>query len=217
MTPAARRLTNESLLAGTRALCERDADFAGVVARLGPPPLWGRPTGFATLVRIILEQQVSLAAARTMFLRLQSHAGGVTPETIGRLGVDGLRRVGLTRQKASYIHGLAVGVQSGAIDLSAIARAKDETGRNALLAVRGLGAWSVDIYYLMALRRPDVWPHGDLALAQAAHQVKRLRARPDHERLTRMAAAWAPWRSIAARILWHHYLSPEFAPRRSGA
>ncbi len=202
-------LTRASLLVGTEALCARDPDLAAIVRRHGPPPLWGRRPGFQTLVRIVLEQQVSLAAARTMYEKLRRAIGEVTPARVERLGVAGLRRLGFTRQKASYCHGLACSLRAGTLDLSAVARAADDRGRDALLRVRGLGPWSVDIYYLMALRRPDVWPRGDLALATAAAQVKRLRARPDDTALARLAAGWAPWRSVAARILWHHYLSVE--------
>lgn len=201
------QLTARSLHAATRTLARRDPDLGAIVWRHGPPPLWSRRPGFATLVRIILEQQVSLAGARTMFERLRANTGTVTPQAIADFGVDRMRGIGFTRQKASYCHGLATDILSGRVNLAAIARCDDETGRPQLLAVRGLGPWSVDVYYLMALRRPDVWPHGDLALAIAVHEVKRLRRRPDHPRLTKLAEQWAPWRSVAARILWSHYLA----------
>jgi DNA-3-methyladenine glycosylase II len=202
-----RRLTNASLRIGTDALCSRDPDLADIVRRLGTPPLWGRRPGFQTLVRIILEQQVSLAAARTMYLRLMWRVGQITPASIEELGVSGMRGLGLTGQKAGYCRELAARLQAGELDLRTIARAPDDLGRQTLLAVRGIGPWTADIYYLMALRRPDVWPHGDLALASVVSSIKRMRARPDAARLTRMAEQWSPWRSVAARILWHHYLS----------
>ncbi len=202
-----RQLTGATLLRGVEELARHDPDLRAIVRRHGPPPLWARRPGFAALVRIILEQQVSLAAARTMFERLHAAAGGVTADSVAALGVAGLRSLGFTGQKAGYCHGLAESLRSGALDLGAVARAPDTVGRDRLLAVRGLGRWSVDCYYLAALRRPDVWPHGDLALADAVRDVKRLRARPDYDRLTRLARQWAPWRSVAARILWHHYLA----------
>ncbi len=202
-----RQLTNATLRLGTSELCRQDPDLAAIVRRFGVPPMWARRPGFPTLVRIILEQQVSLAAARTMYQRLVERVGTVSPESVSSLGVTGLRALGFTGQKSAYCHELAGRVLDGTLDLSAVARAPDDLGRRALLDVRGLGPWSVDIYYLMALRRPDVWPHGDLALADAVHRTKRMRARPDYTRLTRLAAQWAPWRSVAARILWHHYLS----------
>lgn len=178
-----------------------------MVDRFGAPPLWGRRPGFATLVRIILEQQVSLAAARTLYLRIEGRTGGVTPAAIEALGVGGLRHLGLTGQKAAYCEGLARLVSEGALNLTSVARLPDADGRERLLRVRGLGPWSVDIYFLMALRRPDVWPAGDLALAVAMHRVKKLRRRPGAVQQARVAARWAPYRSVAARILWHHYLS----------
>lgn len=202
-----RQLTAASLRAGVDALCDRDPDLAAVVGQLGVPPLWGRRPGFSALVRIVLEQQVSLSAARTMYQRVRRHVGHVTPATIAGLGVDGLRRLGFTRQKSAYCHGLAEALLAGRLDLAAIARADDDVGRGALLSVRGLGPWSVDIYYLMALRRPDVWPQGDLALAVGLREVKRLEALPSRDEQQAFAARWMPWRSVAARILWAHYLA----------
>ena len=202
-----RQLTRSTLRLGTRALSATDPDLAAIVRRQGVPPFWGRRPGFPTLIRIILEQQVSLAAAQTMYERLARRAGAVTPESLIALGAPGLRSLGFTGQKAAYCAGLAASVHSGELDLTAVARADAETGRHMLLQVRGLGPWSVDIYFLMALRRPDIWPHGDLALADAVHRIKRLRKRPDHATLTRLARQWAPWRSVATRILWQDYLA----------
>ncbi len=202
------RLTNLMLETATHALADRDRDLARIVQLHGVPPMWGRPTGFATLVWIILEQQVSIAAARTMFRRLGARLGGrVTPEGVLRTGVDGLRAMGLTRQKARYCCELATRVVHGTLDLGMVSRLPEPRARQALLEVPGIGHWSVDIYFLMALRRPDVWPRGDLALAVAMRDVKRLHAVPGSERQGHIAARWAPWRSVAARILWAHYLA----------
>lgn len=207
MRKVPRQLNAASLRTGVEALCRRDEDLAAVVDRLGVPPLWARRPGFAALVRIVLEQQVSLAAARTMYQRLRRHVGVVTPQSISRLGVDGMRGLGFTRQKSAYCHGLAAALLAGRVDLPSVARADDDTGRRALLEVRGIGPWSADIYYLMALRRPDVWPRGDLALAVGLREVKRLEALPSRDQQHAIAARWRPWRSVAARILWAHYLA----------
>jgi len=206
MKAQARRLTMLDLERGTRELAARDARLDRVVRRLGVPPMWGRRPGFATLVHIILEQQVSIAAARTMFRRLEAHLGGIDPQRVAAAGVDGLRAFGLTRQKSAYCHGLALRIRDGRLDLTAAARAEDESGRRTLLEVPGLGPWSVDIYYLMALRRPDVWPTGDLALATALRDLGRMNRLPTAEEQQRLARRWAPWRSVAARMLWAHYL-----------
>ncbi|MDA0226340.1 MAG: DNA-3-methyladenine glycosylase 2 family protein, partial [Proteobacteria bacterium] len=144
---------------------------------------------------------------RTMFARVATQLGGITPQTIAAAGIDGLRALGLTRQKAAYCHGLAERLRSGALDLRAVTRAPEAEARAMLLAVPGLGPWSVDIYFIMALRRPDIWPQGDLALAIVLAQVKRLRSRPDAARQRKLAEAWSPWRAVAARLLWQHYLA----------
>ncbi|MEX1994655.1 MAG: hypothetical protein WD929_08335 [Steroidobacteraceae bacterium] len=209
-----RALTHASLAAGVRALTRRDRALAGLYRQNGLPPMWARRPGFATLVHIVLEQQVSIVAARSLYRRVRERIGGMTPETILRTGALKLHRLGLTRQKASYCHGLATAVRDGSLDLSDVARAPDAAGRDALLALRGIGPWSADIYYLMALRRPDVWPVGDLALAVALHEVMGLPARPDARAQEDLCARWAPWRSVAARLLWHYYLGTR-RPKRT--
>lgn len=203
----ARALTHESLAAAARALARRDRDLADLFGRNGLPPMWARRPGFATLIHIVLEQQVSIVAARSLYRRVRERIGGMTPETIVRTGTRKLHRLGLTRQKASYCHGLAQAVLDGSLRLSDIARSPDADGRTALLALRGIGPWSADIYYLMALRRPDIWPVGDLALAVALHEVKGLPARPDARMQQEFSDRWAPFRSVAARLLWHYYLN----------
>lgn len=180
--------------------------LAAITARWGEPPLWARQPGFPTLVRIILEQQVSLASAATLYKRLVRHAGGVTPRNIASLGQSGLREFGLTRQKSAFCHGLATRVLDGSLDLAAVSRAPDEGARAMLLAVPGLGPWSVDIYFLMALRRPDIWPQGDLALAIQLRELLHLPANPSRDEQQRIATQWRPWRSVAARIVWTDYL-----------
>jgi len=193
-----RRLTKARLLEGVDALCAVDPDLARIAEQFGPPPLWGRAPGYATLVQIILEQQVSLASAKATFGRMRHAFGEVTSERMASLSAADIQTAGVTRQKASYCLGLAQLIQSGALDLRSLGRADDH---------RGIGTWTADIYLLMALRRPDIWPDGDLALATAAQQVKRLRRRPDDTRLRALAARWTPWRAVAARLLWHYYLS----------
>lgn len=210
-----RRLDRGTLAHATRELCRRDADLANVVRRWGHPPLWGRRPGFATLLRIILEQQVSLASARAMYQRLRGRVGEVTPGTVDALGIPGLRDLGFTRQKAAYCHGLAVELLEARLDLARLGRASDADAQARLVALKGVGPWSAGIYLLMALGRPDVWPPGDIALLQAMQEVKGLRQRPTIPRAERIARGWAPWRSVAARILWHHYLERRAALRRA--
>ena len=199
-------ITDETLKMGVDVLAEKDPDLYEVRARLGYPPIWTREPGFASLIHIILEQQVSLKAAATMFQRLASHLGSVTPELVQRAGEPELRRVGLTRQKSRYCVELANRITDGKLDLAQVEKLDDVQGRSHLLEVPGLGPWTVDIYYMMALRRPDVWPQGDLALASAIQDIKNLDARPTKEEQLAFAEQWAPWRAVAARMLWMHYL-----------
>jgi DNA-3-methyladenine glycosylase II len=203
------RLDDESLRRAVADLVALDPDLAGIVARHGTPPLWARPSGFATLVAIILEQQVSLQSGAAALARLDRAAGGVTPAAVAALGEDGARAAGETRQKARYVVGLAERVLDGRLDPPALERAPDDDVRATLLAVPGIGRWTADIYLLMALGRADVWPDGDLALAGALRRAKGLEALPDGTAQRRLAEAWRPWRAVAARILWHAYLAGE--------
>jgi DNA-3-methyladenine glycosylase II len=199
---------DESLLAhGVTELIARDPDLAAVHQRLGLPPLWAREPGFATLVHIILEQQVSLASARAAFDKLCAAVDPLTPAGLLTLDDESLRRIGFSRQKSAYARHLANAMVAGRFDVDALATLPDEQVRARLLALKGIGPWSAEIYLLMALCRADAWPAGDLALAVAAQTIKGLAQRPDATRLTELAEAWQPWRAVAARLLWHHYLS----------
>lgn len=207
--PAIARLDHASLETGVRALSAADPDLAAIVGRHGVPPLWAREPGFETLVRIVLEQQVSLQSAEAARLRLVAAAGAVAPQALLTAGEEQLRRAGLTRQKSRYLVALASEVVEGRLDLEALQVADDEAVRTRLMALLGIGRWTADIYLLMALRRPDVWPIGDLALAGAMRHAKRLAALPTTTDQERMALEWRPWRAVAARILWQAYLAGE--------
>jgi DNA-3-methyladenine glycosylase II len=210
MTKPVRHFTKRSLDRAVTALASVDSDLARVIAAFGYPPLWERPTGFPTLVYIVLEQQVSLASARAAFDRLAA-AGPVTPDNFLRLSDAELLAIGFSRQKSSYCRGLATALASGQLDLASIARLDDDEARAALIQLKGIGPWTADIYLLMALRRPNIWPTGDLALVQALQEVKGLHHRPTAAEALAIAEMWHPWRAAAARILWHWYLS---TPRR---
>ncbi|MEX1020963.1 MAG: hypothetical protein WDZ49_14970 [Litorilinea sp.] len=184
-----------------------DADLARSVDTWGPPPLWARQPGFATLIHIILEQQVSLASAKAAFDRLVAATKMLTPATFLALDDTTLRQIGFSRQKRDYGRGIAQAILADTLDLDAFPALPDATVRQALLAQKGIGAWTADIYLLMALGRADIWPAGDLALAVAAQSLKRMAQRPDPAELTHIAASWRPWRAVAARILWHEYLN----------
>ena len=184
-----------------------DEHLNDAVAEYGPPPMWGRKPGFSALVKIVLEQQVSLASGHAVYLRLQSLVGKVSAHNVARVSVARMRGVGLTRQKAGYCSELAHWITSGKLDLRSLASGCDDEVRASLIRVKGIGQWTASVYLLMALRRPDIWPDGDVALAESARQVKRLNQRPSFDHLRQIAEGWSPWRSVAARILWHAYLS----------
>jgi DNA-3-methyladenine glycosylase II len=199
-------LTAESLTEGLRSLAERDADMARLLAELGAPPTWFREPGFPTLVHIILEQQISLASARAAFTRLLSVAAPLTPQNFLALDERQLKQVGFSRQKIIYARHLAQLISDGQLNLQALDALDDAGVKAELTKVKGIGAWTADIYLLMALRRPDAWPVGDLALAVAVQKVKRLAVRPAPGELAAIGEAWQPWRAVAARLLWHYYL-----------
>ena len=201
-------ILNENVFAqGVRLLTRRDSDLAEVVQKYGPPPLWVREPGFPTLVYIILEQQVSLASAKAAFDRLNAAVRPLTPSRFLKLTDAELLRIGFSRQKTLYTRLLAESLSRGYFDLRDLHDLQDEAARKMLVAFKGIGKWTADIYLLSALRRPDIWPVGDLALATAVQEVKRLRHRPSPEKLEKMSAPWRPWRAVAARLFWHHYLS----------
>lgn len=199
-------LDNVTMQQGLRELAAQDADLAGLWQQHGTPPFWFREPGFATLVHIILEQQVSLASARAAFDKLQAMTGQITPEAFLALDDVTLKQVGFSRQKTAYGRFLAHALLSGELDLAGLAELDDTAVRAELTKIKGIGIWTANIYLLMALRRADVWPSGDLAVAVAVQRVKKLPQRPQSDELAQLAAQWAPWRSVAARLLWQFYL-----------
>lgn len=206
------QLNQDLLLQATSELAARDEHLAGVVARYGPPPMWNRPHGFSTLLYIILEQQVSLASARAAYDRLLAAANPLTPARLLEFNDEELKTIGFSRQKAGYARHISRLILERRLDLDAVASLEDDLARAALLAVKGVGPWTADIYLLMVLLRPDVWPHGDRALALSVQRVMGLPETPAYEDLGRMALSWRPWRAVAARLFWHDYLSRKVKP-----
>ncbi len=204
---AREQLTKPTLAAAARHLAKRDKSLATILATYGPPPLWAREPGFATLVQIILEQQVSLASAASMYKRLSENIQPFGPDRVIELGEPHLKSLGLTRQKTAYCIHLAESIRSNSLNLSGLSKMNDEDAKATLMQVKGIGSWSADIYLLMVLRRPDIWPAGDLALATAVTKLKRLKQRPAADHLFRIAEGWRPFRAVAARMLWQYYLA----------
>jgi DNA-3-methyladenine glycosylase II len=199
------RLTTRSIRAAALELGARDPALAGSLRRYGPPPLWAREPSFATLVHLILEQQVSLASARAAFDRLTATLDVVEPSAFRTLDDAQLRTIGFSRQKAGYARALAAALQNG-FSLDALRCLSDDGVREALIAHRGIGRWTADIYLTMCLLRPDVWPRGDRALATAARDLLELDQLPTDAELETMVEPWHPYRAVAARMLWFDYL-----------
>jgi DNA-3-methyladenine glycosylase II len=185
---------------GAAWLAARHPRFAEALDRTGPLPLRRRPGGFATLLDIVMAQQVSVASADAIWAKLAA-AGLTEAEAVAAASAEDLRACGLSRQKIAYAHGLA----RAGIDFAALARAPDDEVVAALVALRGIGRWTAEIYAMFALGRADVFAPGDLALQEAARMVFGLAERPDEHELRLMAADWSPWRAVAARALWAYY------------
>jgi DNA-3-methyladenine glycosylase II len=207
-----RPLTVRTLRGAAGELGESDPRLGVSVERYGPPPLWSREPSYATLVHLILEQQVSLASAQAAFDRLGVALGGsVEPRELLQLSDAELRAIGFSRQKTGYARTLASAMLDG-FDLEALSAMPDDEVRRALIAMPGIGPWTADIYLTMCLLRPDVWPHGDLALATSARDLLELDERPTFAELGVIAERWHPYRAVAARIFWHDYLQRRGLP-----
>jgi DNA-3-methyladenine glycosylase II len=187
-------------------LAERDAIFAAILQQYNYPPMWTRPASFATLIHIMLEQQVSLASALAAFNKLKERTGAITPENLLALSDEDLKACYFSRQKIVYARHLAEALISKKIVLKKLAAWPDEDIRVVLKQVKGIGDWTADVYLLFALQRSDVFPIGDLAMVNALKEVKQLPAHTPKEEILSLAEPWRPFRSIAAMLLWHHYI-----------
>ena len=190
---------------GLKALVDKDAAMARAYRLAGRPTSRKRPPGFASLLRIIVNQQVSTHAGRAIWQKLEIGLGVVTPETVLAISPRKLKGLGLSRAKTRYARGLAERVASAELDLDGLGKLDDDGIREALTRVPGIGPWTAEIYMMFALGRPDVWPAGDLALAQATKQLLGLRSRPTPGEMAEIGDAWRPWRTAAAVMLWHYY------------
>lgn len=192
--------TDADVAEGAAWLAANDPYMAQALAQTGPLPLRRRPDGFAHLLSAIISQQVSTASAAAIWARMQA-AGLVTEPAILATGDDGLRAVGLSRQKIAYAQALA----GADIDYAALRDAPDAQVIATLVAVKGIGVWTAEIYAMFSLGRADVFAPGDLALQEAARVLYDLPERPTPKQLRQMAERWTPWRSVAARCLFAYY------------
>ena len=202
-----KQLNHTSLKKAAKILASEHSELAFVYEKYGPPPLWDRPTGFATLLHIILEQQVSLASARACFDKLTAHIGDVTPENLLIVNDIDLKSIGFSRQKTAYARHLAEAIIEKRIDLDHLHTLPDHEVKATLIQLKGVGEWTSDVYLLMAMLRPDVMPRGDIALHAAYQKLTNADRRPSSDEFIAIAQKWQPFRSVAARLLWHFYLS----------
>ncbi len=198
-------LEGRRLKRGLVALAQVDPDLEVAIAAVGALPVRSRDPGFGTLLNIIMAQQLSTASAGAIWNRLEAAVDPMTPEVLLRIHPRRLRTIGLSKQKALYARELAKALERGEPDLATLHELTDEEAIAALTQVKGIGRWTAEIYLLFALGRADVMPADDLALQIAAQRIKRLPTRPSGRELRGIAEAWQPWRSVAARVLWHYY------------
>ncbi|MGJ3259298.1 MAG: DNA-3-methyladenine glycosylase family protein [Rhodospirillales bacterium] len=157
------------------------------------------------MVRIIVDQQVSVQAGAAIWARLELAAGAVTPGSVLSLGEDGLRRAGLSGAKARYVLGIARAIKMNELDLPRLGRCRDETVLRELTQLKGVGRWTAEVYMMFALGRPDILPVGDIALQTAAGRLLGLEQRPGPADLEKIGERWRPYRSVASVMLWHFY------------
>jgi DNA-3-methyladenine glycosylase II len=192
--------------------------FRAIIERAGTPRFRRRRNGFPTLLHIILEQQVSIDAAAAMHRRLAGLCRPLAPEPFLALDDAALRSCGFSRQKTDYARRLAASAASGEFDFARLDAGDDASALAALVALKGIGRWSAEIYLIFALGRPDIWPAGDLGLQLAIADCLELDARPGEPALRAIGERWQPWRSVAACLFWQSYLhargraAPQLAP-----
>lgn len=206
MRPAPAILNTRTYGQGIKELAARDSDLAQILSKWGKPPFWTHESGFSGIVLSILAQQVSLESAEAAFTKLKQAIPSMSPEEYMSLNDVRLKTIGFSRQKASYVRGIAQGILNAEIDLESVESMKDDEARFSLIQLRGIGPWTADTYLLFCLRRADAWPVGDLALIKAIEGLKGLTAPLAAEEADRLAEHWRPWRAVAARLLWYHYL-----------
>ena len=190
-----------------RKLARKDNDLARVYETYGAPPLWDRKPSYATLIHIILEQQVSLASALAAFNKLKEKVGNITPENVLKLNDAEMMACYFSRQKTGYARNLAEAILTKELILKDLVKLNDKDVSERLMKIKGIGRWTADIYLIMVLLRPDIMPKGDIALHSAYKDLKNLEARPKSDEFIELTKPWKPYRSVAARLLWHFYLS----------
>jgi DNA-3-methyladenine glycosylase II len=197
--------TAADLARATKALAATDSRLAAILERTGPLPLRLREPGFKSLIAIIVDQQISRAAADAIFGRLESRLEPFTADGWLAAKDRTLARAGLSRPKLRHARAIAERVADGRLDFARLARLTDDRARDYLISVPGIGRWTADIYLLSCMGRTDPWPAADVALQAAVAHALELSARPNEREMHALAEVWRPWRGVAARLFWAHY------------
>jgi len=185
-------------------LSAKDPVLASVIEKHGAPVIQIREQGFAAMVHIILEQQVSIASAKATYRKIQEFFGDVTPQNMVAASNEQFRELGVSRQKTAYIKDMATRVIEGSLDFESFAQKPVEDVVAELLAIKGVGMWSVEVYLMFCLQAPDVIPFGDIAIRKAIQELYDIH---DLLQMQELAQKWQPHRTLASFILWHHYLA----------
>ncbi len=203
------KIDTKTFKQGAEELARRDKDFKRLYETIGLPCLRSRATGYGSILKIINAQQVSVAAAKAINGRLDAIEKPMRPETFLTLTEKQFKEIGLSRQKAAYGRSIAEAVVDEGFSFRRVARMNDEDAITALSSLKGVGQWTAEVYLLFALRRPDLWPVDDLGVIKGLTHLKELAQRPNRDQMLAIGKAWRPWRSVAARLLWHHIGSVE--------
>jgi DNA-3-methyladenine glycosylase II len=204
MPKPSRIATKANLDDAIAGLIAADPRLSAVAARAQIPFVPRRQHGFEALVSIVVSQQLSVAAADTIFTRLKQAVNPFTPAHLLSAPPETLRACGLSAPKQKHIKAIAAAILDGSLDLKRIRAMSDEDARAHLVAVKGIGPWTADIYLMSSLGRADIWPVGDVGLQAAITRALKLRKRPSETRMEQLARNWRPWRTVAARMFWVH-------------
>lgn len=184
-------------------LIEKDEVFQKLHQQYGNPFVPSRPQGFQTLVKLILEQQVSIESARACYLKIENALGEVTPQTIEQASELILKSAGVSRQKTVYLKALADAILNKSLVLESLSAKHPDEVRSELIKIKGIGHWTIDVYLMFSLQSPDILPIGDIAVVNT---IKELYEVEEKEAMLLLAENWKPYRTMATYFLWHHYL-----------
>jgi DNA-3-methyladenine glycosylase II len=198
----------DPLLIGLKRVARRDRDIRRALKSAGTPPIRRIEPGFSGLLRILVGQQVSAAAASAIWAKVMNSIPDLSPRAVLARPESALRDLGLSRPKVRYAKSLARSIVDGDLDLDGLSRVGNDAAASRLTQVTGIGQWTAQVYLLFALGRGDAWPGQDLALIVACQRIKGLDARPSPGEMEALAEPWRPWRGAVAHLLWHVYKQP---------